>query len=356
MATVEWEPDYRNVVEAAYNRRPKRLPLYEHSIHPAIMGKILGVKMTDWPAAGASRDELRDFFSAYTRFWREMTYDTVSFEGGICDILPEHGAILGGRPGPIQNRDDFKRYPWAELPRLYWDTYGPRFEALAAAMPPGMKALGGCGYGIFEISEDLVGYEHLCMLQFDDPDLFAELYTRIGDLVINLWTELLRRHGDLFAVCRMGDDLGYKTSMLLRPETVIQHVVPQYRRLVQLVHSAGKPFLLHSCGCIFPVMEAVIEAGINAKHSNEDVIAPFSRWIKDYAPRIGLFGGFDVDLLCREKPQQVFGTVVAQGAQFRAEARGYALGSGNSIPNYVPVEGYLAMVEGAKRLREKEAA
>ena len=30
---------------------------------------------------------------------------------------------------------------------------------------------------------------------------------------------------------------------------------------------------------------------------------------------------------------------------------GYALGSGNSIPDYVPVEGYLAMVEGVRARR-----
>ncbi|MDR1030283.1 MAG: hypothetical protein LBL76_05370 [Treponema sp.] len=46
----------------------------------------------------------------------------------------------------------------------------------------------------------------------------------------------------------------------------------------------GKPFLLHSCGCIFKVMDDLIAARIDAKHSNEDAIAPYGR-------RIGNFGG-----------------------------------------------------------------
>jgi len=33
---------------------------------------------------------------------------------------------------------------------------------------------------------------------------------------------------------------------------------------------------------------------------------------------------------------------------------GYALGSGNSIPEYVPVDGYLAMLEAARRIRAAE--
>ena len=43
-----------------------------------------------------------------------MTYDTVSYEVCITEILPGHGAIMGGK-GPIQNRADFERYPWDEL-------------------------------------------------------------------------------------------------------------------------------------------------------------------------------------------------------------------------------------------------
>ena len=42
------------------------------------------------------------------------------------------------------------------------------------------------------------------------------------------------------------------------------------------------------------------------------------------------------------------------GAEYRRLARGYALGSGNSIPDYVPVDGYLAMIRAAQALREEE--
>ena len=146
-----------------------------------------------------------------------MTYDTVSYEVCITEILPGHGAIMGGK-GPIQNRADFERYPWDELPARYWADGRPKFDALARHLPRGMKALGGVGNGVFEISEDLVGFEYLAYLQADDPDLFAELYRRIGDLMVTIWTEFLPRYGDVFAICRFGDDLGFKTSTLVSPD------------------------------------------------------------------------------------------------------------------------------------------
>ena len=46
-----------------------------------------------------------------------------------------------------------------------------------------------------------------------------------------------------------------------------------------MAHDAGKPFILHSCGNLEAVYPDLIDdVGIDAKHSNEDTIAPFSRW------------------------------------------------------------------------------
>ena len=101
-------------------------------------------------------------------------------------------------------------------------------------------------------------------------------------------------------------------------------------------------------------MEQIIAAGIDAKHSNEDVIAPFDEWLTRYGNRIGLFGGIDVDILCQSSPEEVYEQVLTKGRQYRDAAKGFALGSGNSIPDYVPVDGYLAMVRAAQQLRLQE--
>jgi uroporphyrinogen decarboxylase len=350
---MAFTPDYRHMLDVVGNRRPNRLPIYEHLINVGFMEQATDSRFGEL-AAGDDAD-LAAFFDHYCRFFRDMTYDTVSYEVCITEILPGGGALLGEHPGPIQTRADFERYPWEALSELFWAAAERRFGALAAAMPPGMKALGGVGNGAFEISEDLVGYEHLAYMSIDDPELYRDLYLRIGDLMVTIWREFLERWRDLFAICRVGDDLGYKVSTLVSPEVIRSHVVPQYRRVISLVHGAGRPFLWHSCGNIFAIMDDMIDAGIDAKHSNEDVIAPFDTWIDRYGEQIGLLGGVDVDILCREDPQTVFERVVDMGRRFRKSARGYALGSGNSIPDYVPVEGYLAMIRAGQALRREEA-
>ena len=351
---MDFEPDYRHVVDAAQNRRPRRLPIYEHLINDTSIEQIAGVELADL-RSGDDADRRR-YFELYCDFFREMTYDAMSFEVCVTEILPDGGALLGERRGPIQSRADFERYPWDELSRLFWDRGDWQFELLGQCMPPGMKAIGGIGNGLFEISEDLVGFEGLCYMQADDPELFADLYRRIGDLLVELWGTLLPRFGGHFAVCRIPDDMGFKTSTLMAPRTLIEHVVPQYRRVIEVIHHARKGFLLHSCGRVQDLMESLIDAGIDAKHSNEDAIAPFDEWIDRYGERIGLFGGIDTDRLCRMAPDDVYRFVLEEGRRFRSTAKGFALGSGSSIPDYVPPDGYRAMVRAAQEIRRREGA
>ncbi|NLF39632.1 hypothetical protein GX586_09320 [bacterium] len=348
----DYQPDYRHFAAVMRNERPARLPLYEHIISPAIMERIAGAQFAGM-LDGTPRDQ-REFFRQFCGFFKEMTYDVVSFEVCITAVLPGHGALSGGRPGPIQSRADFEQYPWRDVARLYWEHAHPRFEALAASLPPGMKAVGGVGNGVFEIAEDLVGLEYLPLMQCDDPALYADVFNAIGALMLAIWHEFLKRHADVFVACRFGDDLGFKASLLTNPRTVREDIIPQYRRLIDAIHAAAKPFLWHSCGCIFEVMEDMIALGIDAKHSNEDAIAPFTRWIEMYGARIGLLGGFDMDVLCRTPAGELLEQVKTQGRAYRGGARGYALGSGNSIPEYVPVENYLAMVRAAQELRKEE--
>ena len=345
----DFQPDFTNILKVLYNQRPDYLPLYEHHIDAPFIAKCTGETLE---INSCRPVELEDYFRKTIAFWKEHGYDAFDYEAAICDIIPGHGAILGGM-GPVQTRDDFEKYPFNDIPRIFWETYTPRLEAIRNSLPSGMKAYGGCGYGIFETAQDLVGYESLCMMQYLDPELFADLFLRIGDLFTELWTRMAQEYGDIFVFFRMGDDLGYKTSTMLAPDIIRRHM-PQHKRVIDIVHRAGKKFLLHCCGNIFSVMPDILECGIDAKHSNEDQIAPFNTWIENYGDRIGLFGGFDMNFLIQNSYDEVFRTVLDDGVCYRNMTRGYGLGSGNSIPDYMSIDGFMAMVDAVFEIRKRE--
>jgi uroporphyrinogen decarboxylase len=90
--------------------------------------------------------------------------------------------------------------------------------------------------------------------------------------------------------------------------------------------------------------DLITNVRIDAKHSYEDAIIPVEDFQARYGDRIGVLGGMDVNRLTMDSPAQV-----RQRVRFLIETCGsrgrYAVGSGNSIPSYIPVENYLAMVD-----------
>lgn len=344
-----FEPDYHNLFNSAKNREVPRTPLYEHIVSSEKIGEIIGRDIE--PLYNGSGSDIDEFFHYYCNFFKDHGYDTVSFECCIGQIMPGAGALGNSRIDPaIKDEADFNNYPWDDIPDIYFASNTKYFEALRKNMPAGMKAVGGVGNGIFEIVQDLVGYQNLCYIGVDDEDLYRELFRKVGEVNLAIWKRFMKEFGDIYCVLRFGDDLGYKSATLLTPHDTRSLIIPRYKPIIDLVHSYGKPFLLHSCGNIFDVMEDILAAGIDAKHSNEDQIAPFPEWVNRYGGRIGNFGGIDVDVVCsyskaemKEYIEDVFAKCKGHG--------GFAFGTGNSIPAYVPAGGYLNMIEIVREIR-----
>ena len=344
-----FQPDYRNIVNAARNIEPKRMPFYEHIICDDIMEKVLCINFKE--LINGSFNEKKEYFRSYCKFFMEMGYDTVSFEQCITKALPGAGALYSHTEPVIKDRDDFEMYPWDQIPDIFFQKFSADFKALREVMPDGMKAIGGPGNGIFEIVQDLCAYDGLCYISIDDPVLYEDIFLKVAKVMKSTWKRFLSEFSDVYCVCRFGDDLGFNTQTLISVDDIRKHLIPRYKEIVEIIHEYDKPFLLHSCGCIFPVMDDLIDiVKIDAKHSNEDGIAPFKVWVDRYGGRIGNFGGVDADVLCRSTVKEIE-AYVSEVIGYSRGHEGFALGSGNSIPDYVPVDGYLSMIETGRKLR-----
>ncbi len=345
-----FEPDYTQLQGCAWNKEAKRLPLYEHNVSFKLIGEIIGKDIKS--LYDGNDKDLDEFFSAYCGFFKDNGYDVVTFEQCIGPAMPGSGTLGNSALTPaIQTAEDFKKYPWEEVPELYFKMSGRYFEALRRNLPAGMKAIGGVGNGIFECVQDVVGFENLCFIKADEPEVYEEVFEKVAETNYAIWQRFMKEYGDIYCVLRFGDDLGFKHSTLLSPADVKSLIIPKYRRFTDLVHSYNKPFLLHSCGCIFDVMDDILNiANIDAKHSNEDQIAPFYTWVEKYGDKIGNFGGIDTDAVCRLDKTQMkeYITDVIKNCSSHG---GFAFGSGNSIPDYVPAENYINMINIVRELR-----
>lgn len=350
---MSFTPDYANLQKSAYNKKIKRIPLYDHIISAKVMGEIMGCG--DFTSLfGQGKEGKREYLKRSIDFCLMTGYDCIPFECSTGSVMPGSGSLGGHKDGIIKTREDFEKYPWKEIPDMFFNAYDETYTLLGELLPDGMKAVGGPGNGVFECVQDITGYMDLCYIREDDPELYRDLFFAVGDMMSAIWSRFMKKYGDIYAVCRFGDDLGFKSTTLIAADDIRELVIPQYKRIIDTVHSYNKPFLLHSCGCIFNVMDDIINvAGIDAKHSNEDVIAPFTDWVERYGKKIGNFGGVDTDVLSQESPEQIKRYVfeILEKLDAMDDCGGIAIGCGNSIPDYIPASGFMAMNEAVREYR-----
>lgn len=345
-------PDYNNIIDAVLNRPARRLPLYEHDINGNVIRQITGEDYTEIiESEDAGFAEKVEAFRKFCDFCIAHGYDVIPFERCVTEKIQGGKALQGQISAIINNVDDIMNYDWNGLVNEYIKWADENFRALSEALPPGMKAVGGVGNGLFETAQDFTTYTGLCMLQYDNPEAYALLWQKLGDIMLKIWQWFLKNHAHAYAVCRMGDDLGFHSSTLLSPEDIKKHILPQYKRIVDAVHAYKKPFLLHSCGKIYDVMDDLIDyVGIDAKHSNEDSIDTFDVWLKRYGNRIGNLGGVEMNVLCLNTPDEVK-KYVNNICKISEGHGGVAIGSGNQIASYVKPECFIAMTEAVREYR-----
>jgi len=344
----KFEPDYTHMVDAVYNREAKRLPLYEHGFDSSVVEKIIGEPVI--PLLGGSYADKVEAYRRIARCGIQLGYDCIPFEHCATNLVQQGQALMGHAPAIIETMEDVEAYPWGRKLAEYVERFDEDFCALREALPEGMKAIGGIGNGVFEVIQDFVPFQELAFLQVDEPEIYKALFKKIGDLMVELWAWLLENHADSFAICRFGDDLGFRSSTLIQPDEIRQNVIPQYKRIIDLVHSHDKPFLLHSCGKIYDVMDDLIAAGIDAKHSNEDAIDSFDVWVDRYGDRIGNFGGIEMNIMTLNTPEEVKQYVRELLPKIEGHG-GIAIGTGNQISDYTEPANWIAMSEAVREWR-----
>jgi uroporphyrinogen decarboxylase len=250
--------------------------------------------------------------------------------------------------GPIANWEDFERFRW---PRAA-DADFSHIEYAARILPEGMKLLPS-PYGMLEPLTWLMGFGPFAVALYDTPDLIAAMVEEITNLYVPIAEALIDMDcvGGLFTP----DDMGFRTGTLVAPDHLRKYVFPYHKRLAEIAHAHGKIFILHCCGNVEAVMDDLIDdVKIDAKHSFEDIIMPVETVKARYGKRIGIVGGIDIDLLARGTEESVR-TRVRHVLDACMPGGGYALGTGNSVTNYIPVQNFLAMVDEGHRWRPAHA-
>lgn len=346
---IQPKPDFTRF-EKVLRRQgvPDRVPFYE--LFSNIQTEVLN-------AIGKGGEEVEPEFSSREHEewrWKQhityqfyMGYDYVNIGGknfGFPREMKEKAMTAQGERAYIKadshtiaNHEDFEKYPWPIMSNV---DYSP-FERVTQFLPDGMKCITGSS-GILENVMWLLGFEGISYLLYSDESFVQDMFEAVATRIIEYIGTCASF--DVVGAISLGDDMGFKTQSMLSPETYRKYLFPWYRKLVEAVHRSGKPIILHSCGNLSLIMDDIIDCGWDAKHSFEDTIEPIWEAKKKYGNRIALLGGFDMDKISRMTEEEV-----RAHTRFLIEkcspGGGWALGTGNSVANYVPVRNFMAMLE-----------
>lgn len=353
------QPDFERLRTALLSRgEPDRVPLTEASIDQGIKEAVLGRPIR------TAKDEVD--------FWAEAGYDFVPVHTGLR-LMTAYGyskekeatsererLLLANRrvgraryavendaelrrdwaeegKGIITTRQELDSFPWPQP-----EEFDNRevFLEMAAALRPGMKIIAYQGH-IFTPVWQMMGFETFCFALRDDPALVGALFERLGSLQFAIFQRVL--DFPQVAAAWWPDDIAYTEGLMLAPQHLRQHLFPWLKKMGDLCRDKGMPWIFHSDGDVSEVIDDLIGCGFDALHPIEAKAMDIVALKRRYAGRLCLMGNLDLAYpLSLGTPQEV-AAEVRRLLREVAPGGGYCLGSGNSVPEYVPLANYQAM-------------
>ncbi len=239
--------------------------------------------------------------------------------------------------GPIATLDDFRNY---EPP----DPHAPgRYDNVDRLVKEykGKLAVGVHLNDVFSIPRYLCGFEGILMALIEEPELVRGLVELSVETNIEMAKEVARRGGDFVFT---GDDYSAAERPFMSPASFREFFAEPLGRVVAGFHDAGLPVIKHTDGQIMPLIDMILDSGIDCLDPIDPIAGLDIGHMKEhYGDRIALKGNVD----CAQT--LTFGSVEDTVRETKEVIRkaagggGLILSSSNSIHSAVKPGNYLAM-------------
>jgi len=336
------------VFTALERREPDRVPLFEGVIDPKVMDVLLPgctyYDFVDWiglDVVGLNRSS-----------WRKDEIEWVDEERGLFrdawGVLRAWGPETVPYPieGPIKRPEDLRDYqpPDPNAP----GALGHLPEVVARYK--GQKPIIWTGRDAFFNPSFLRGVEQFLMDYILNPGLVHELIEVCLSYDLALTKRAIEAGVDIVV---LGDDYADKNSPFMSRKHFQEFVLPGLTRAVKSAQEAGAYVIKHTDGNIIPILDLIVETGIDAINPLEPPAGmDIARVKREYGDRVALVGNIDCGMLLSfGTPEQVRQTV-RETIRVAGPGGGFLLASSNSIHSSVKPENYLAMAEAGREFGE----
>lgn len=323
---------------------PDRVPLYEAVIDERVMQALLPgcdyYRFNEWIGL--------DVGSLNRSSWRRDNVEYVDAEKQL--FKDKWGVIRAFGPestpypvkGPIERPEDLQTYRPPDPEAL--DALGHLPEVVDHYK--GRKAILWIGRDAFFNPSYLRGVENYLMDMILNPRLVHALVEICLGHDIRLMERAIAAGVEVVV---LGDDYADKNGPMMSPAHFREFILPGLKQVVGAAHRAGAYVVKHSDGNIWPLLDMIVDTGVDALNPIEPAAGMDIGQVKQRCgDRVALIGNIDCgELLCWKSAAQVR-EAVRECLRKAAPGGGHILSSSNSIHSSVKPENYLAMVEALR--------
>ena len=250
-------------------------------------------------------DYVRGYFIAVKLlFCPEFEVSFVKREGDKIYIRNRWGGLELQRDGselmPITLEGPVKdRASWESVKERFTGDISARFpenfeaicrEAQASGLP---VYTGDLPAGFFGALREIMGFENLMYIFYDDPVLLEEILDTLCDLWIDVYSEIQKRVSLDYIF--IWEDMCNKTGPLISPAVFREFLLPRYKRMTESLRSSNNMplFMVDSDGDERPLVPLWIEGGVDIVFPWETQFGLDIIKVRQEYPMMGMMGGLN---------------------------------------------------------------
>ena len=341
------------VLAALHLEEPDVIPIFELAINAPVCKEILGrpIRVSSYLVFDA-----KDYYNVYRGFGLDgmtlwdvgLPIEHLDEETYIDDWSrvwkrSEHSQVTYYIRGEINSPEDFEEFSPP-------DPFDPKrldcLERIIKMNTKGLAIVGGI-HDAYEIPSMMRGVSNFLLDYYKNPSFAKETVETSTKYNIELAKAMIDLGVDAIM---SGDDYASNQGPMMSPKHFKEFVVPYLKKIVDVVHRGGVPFIKHTDGYLWPILDDIINTGIDALHPIEPQAGMRLKEVKDkYGNAVCVMGNVDVAYVLPLGTVEETVSEVKRCIREAASGGGYILSSSNSIHDCVKVENFKAMIDAARK-------
>ncbi|MGI6030252.1 MAG: uroporphyrinogen decarboxylase family protein [Eubacteriales bacterium] len=180
---------------------------------------------------------------------------------------------------------------------------------------------------------------------YDEPNMVKELVDQYAQWAAKLYRNLISAGADFLWSF---DDLAFKSMPMFTPDVLREFFLPYVK---QAADAITVPWIFHSDGNLFPVLDDLMTLGMNGIHPLEPGSMDLAKLKAQYGDKLTLIGNIDIDHTLYDSPVEEVEQVVKDRIDLLGPGGRYIISDSNSVPYYCKPENVMAAAEAVQKYR-----